>query len=198
MKIGGSHLNFDDIIAALVGLIIGVTGQFVADLTTSIFTGQWQFSSIETYIGSAVGGLAGGWASLYISPLAGAALGAGISTLIGQGLEYLTCTNLRSFDNILVNTFISIGLATITAGLIKTFKIPGINSGRHSFNQVWNSGKTKAINYGYKISLKTLSKGFVSTLLKEYSLGWLVNNIIAGSIEAFKINIKNLRRKLIL
>lgn len=51
-------------VAALAGAIVGVGGQFVGDLATSLFTGEWHFSSWEDYLGSAIGGAVGGMLSL--------------------------------------------------------------------------------------------------------------------------------------
>ena len=188
----GFYFIIDDIIAAIAGAIVGVVGQFVSDIVTSVFTGNWQFSSWETYIGAAIGGAVGGWASLYVGPVAGTLIGTGISTLVGQGLESLTGTNVRSFGQIMFNTFVSVGIASITAGLTKYLKIPNITAGSHSFDQIWKSAITRALNYQTKISFMTIIKGLIAELTKSFSLGWIINSIFVGGFEALKINFKNL------
>ncbi len=184
---------FDDLIAAFTGFVVGIVGQLVSDLVTSAFTKKWCFSSWETYFGAALGGLVGGWASLYVGPVAGNAIGAGLSTFVGQSLESLTGTNVRSFGEILLNSLFSAGIGAITAGFTQFMKIPKITSGSHSFSQIWKSGLTKFAKYGFKISMKTMTKGFVSELIKNFSIGWLLNSIVVGGLEALKIKLKQKR-----
>lgn len=179
---------FDDIIAAAVGFIVGVVGQLVSDIVTSIVNKEWSFSSWETYAGAAVGGAVGGWTSLYVGPVAGTAIGSGVSTFIGQGLECLTGTNVRSFSEILMNTAIATSIGAITGGFVKYIKIPGITSGSHSFTQVWKSGVTKSLKYGYHMAFKTIIKGFVSEGVRAFSVGWLINSTIVGLINGLKNN----------
>lgn len=110
-----------------------------------------------------------------------------------QGLESLTGTNTRSFAEIMFNSLLSAGVGAATAGFTKFLRIPGITSGSHSFTQVWKSGVTKTINDGFNMSLKTIVKGFVSSLVSEFTVGWLLSNIAQGGINAFRINMANMK-----
>ena len=182
----GYWFFFDGLIAGIVGLFVGIIGQFMADIVTSFSTGTWRFSSWETYLGSGIGGVVGGIASLYITPIGGITLGAGIGTLVGESLESFTGTNIRSFEEILISSIFSASIAVLTGGLNKYFKIPGITSGSHSFTQIWKSGITKSMKYGSKMSKKVVAKGFIATMVKEFSLGWFSNSSLTGILQAIR------------
>ena len=158
---------FDDLIAGAVGLVVGVTSQFVGDVVHSVSQGKWEFSSWETYVGSGVGGAVGGITAIYAGPVAGAAVGAGTSTLVGQTLENLT--NKRSTSEILTNTAIDATIGGLTSKFLPV-NVPGITKGRNSMSAVYQSGLTKIKNEtAKKMSPKVIGKGVISGVVSDFS-----------------------------
>ena len=86
----GYYFGIDDAIAAGIGAIGGVASTFIGDCIHGVATGDFQWSSWQDYVGSAVGGAAGGVATLYVGPVAGAAVAGGVDTLTSEGLKKAT------------------------------------------------------------------------------------------------------------
>ena len=174
-------------IAFFAGGTIGAAGTFLGDLVTSAITGNWEWSSWETYVGNIIGGGIGGVLSLipglgiYIGATASGTLG----TFFGMTLEKITGTNDRSWNKIFQETFISFSISILTVGMTKYLKIPGITQGSHSWQQIFKSGFTKAIKYGFNISVKTLAKGAVYMLVSSFTTGFFANVIIQNIINRF-------------
>jgi hypothetical protein len=80
----GLWVGWDDGAAALTGAGVGLAGQGLSDLWNG------QVSGWEDYAGSAIGGAAGGVATLYGGPFAGGAVGGGGTNLAKQFLKNLT------------------------------------------------------------------------------------------------------------
>ena len=168
-------------IAGIVGSAIEVAGTFATDLISSAINGEWAFSSWETYAGSAIGGFAGGVTSLipivggYLSPIVASSVGA----FSGMAIENATGTSNFSWAEIATQTVINAILSTLTIGMVRYVKIPGITKGSHSWQQVFKSGWTKAIRYGFNMSAKTLGKeaGYllVSSINTGFAFGIFLN-----------------------
>ena len=174
----GAWALLDDIIAGGVGLVVGIGGQFVSDIVSSTISGNWSFSSWETYVGAGVGGAAGGVMSLYATPAVGAAVGSGISTAIGQGLEKITGTNDRPSGTIVANTLVDAGVGAALGSLVE---IPGITTGRNSYSAVFQSGLTKIGNGTAKtMSTKVITKGIISGLAGDIYVD-LYDGVIPGA-----------------
>lgn len=163
----GQWAIFDDIAAGIVGLFVGVGSQLITDVTTSVISGSWQFSSWETYAGAAIGGIVGGITTLYAGPVIGAAVGAGTSTLVGQTLENITGKEERSFSEIATNTIIDATIGAVTNKIIPV-KVSGITSGRNSMAAVYQAGLTKLGNRtATKMSFKVMTKGTISGIVSD-------------------------------
>ena len=167
-------------IAFFAGGTISAAGTFLGDVVTSAITGNWEWSSWETYVGNIIGGGIGGALSLipglgiYIGAIASGTLG----TFFGMTLEKITGTNDRSWTEILLETTFSLAISGLTANMTKYLKIPGITQGSHSWQQIFKSGFTKAIKYGFNISVKTLAKGAVYMFVSNFTNGFFANVII--------------------
>lgn len=114
----GMWFGIDDAIAAGVGAITGVVGQAVSDVVSNVAengldVSKWKASSWETYVGSAVGGAAGGVATLYVGPAGGAAISSATSTITTGVLENVTGTKKRSAGEILVDAGLNAGLGFV-------------------------------------------------------------------------------------
>ena len=144
-------------IAALIGACVGVVGTLLSDVVTSALNGNWQFSSWETYLGSAIGGAVGGVVSLF-SPFLGAVLAGTISTAAGNIIGKITGSNTASWGEILIDVGFSAVISVAAAGMGKYLRISPITKGSHSFQQVFKSGFTKALKYHFSMSAKTLAK----------------------------------------
>lgn len=184
----GLWFGLDDLIVGGVGAVVGIATQGVSDVITKVTTGEWD-TSIEKYIGSAVGGAVGGVTSLYTGPMVGAAIGTGTSTLVGEGLEKLTGKNNdNSWGDIAIDT----GVSTIVGGAVSKVPLPklkvkGVNSGRNSYSAVYKSGLTKIRNgTASKMSLKVLGKGTVAEMLDSLDLNFLVEEFAMMSYDELK------------
>ncbi|MCL2812148.1 MAG: hypothetical protein FWD25_09735, partial [Clostridia bacterium] len=159
---------------AVAGAVVGVAGQFVGDLVVSAISGEWNFSSWETYVGAGVGGAVGGAVTMVAGPVAGGAAAGAVSTFVGQGLEKATGKNDRSWGEIALNTAIGAGVGAAcgwAAGKIPGPKIDGLTSGRGSYLHVYRTtlGRLNSGNIGsiLNISGKTILKSCVAIFLTE-------------------------------
>ncbi len=173
-------------VTALVGATVGVVGTFVSDVVCSIFTGEWQFSSWETYLGNAVGGAVGGMLSLIpgVGPFVGTVVGGTLGAFAGLVIGKATGSNSMSWKEIGLYTAISFGVSLVTAGLTQYIKMPGVTQGNHSWQQVFKSGFTKILSYGFSMSAKTILKGAGYLAVSSFTTGFLASNILQGFISA--------------
>jgi len=165
------------VVAAVVGAATSAVGTLVGDIVNYAITGEWKFSSWETYVGNMIGGAVGGVISLF-NPFAGMVIGGTLGTFAGLAIGKATGSNDMSWGEIGVLTAVSLGVNLMTAGLTQSLKIPGITKGSHSWQQVFKSGFTKAIRYGFSMSAKTIAKEAGYLLISSLSLGFLFSNII--------------------
>jgi type VI secretion system secreted protein VgrG len=148
----GLWAGIDDLIFAGGGALVGLAGQGVGDLISGNLSG-W-----EDYAGAAIGGAAGGEALLYTGPVGAGAVGGAVTNLTKQGLKNLTGKQC-GFDgkSFLFDT--GIGGAT---GFIPGVRVPGITSGRNSYNAIYKQIVTKFENGAISnVSASTASKMFV-------------------------------------
>ena len=176
-------------IAALIGDCVGVVGTLLSDVVTSALNGNWQFSSWETYLGSAIGGAVGGVVSLF-SPFLGAVLAGTISTAAGNIIGKITGSNTASWGEILIDVGFSAVISVATAGMGKYLRISPITKGSHSFQQVFKSGFTKALKYHFSMSTKTLAKEAGYLIVSGFTTGFLASNIVQGIYNVGKTRVK--------
>ena len=173
------------LVAGLVGATIETAGTFVSDVVNSVKSGEWQWSSWETYVGSVIGGFAGGMVSLipvvgiYAAPI----VSGGLGTLSGLALEKATGTSDMSWEEIGIWTYVSIGFSALTLGMTKYAKIPGITKGSHSWQQVFKSAWTKTLKYGYNMSAKTLGKEAGYLLVSGFNTGFAFTAFMGGLMD---------------
>lgn len=67
------------IAVGVVGAIVGISGQLISDIISCAITGDWD-GNWQLYIGSAIGGFAGGVLLLLTNPIAACSAEAAIST----------------------------------------------------------------------------------------------------------------------
>ena len=77
------------IAVGVVGAIVGISGQLISDIISCAITGDWD-GNWQSYIGSAIGGFAGGVLLLLTNPIAACSAEAAISTFFGENLENIT------------------------------------------------------------------------------------------------------------
>ena len=82
------YFGFDDAVAAVIGAVGGIVGQLAGDVINGIVTGNFQFSSIQQYIGAAIGGAAGAVTTMYAGPIVGGAVSGAVSTGITELLTW--------------------------------------------------------------------------------------------------------------
>ena len=148
------------LIGALVGAVSNVIGQLISDTLTNLADddNDFQFSSWQSYVGSAVGGAIGG--AMLLTKIPGAdAVSSFASTSISMGLENLTGDANHTTCEILTASSISSVIGEVSGTAMNKIKINGINKGRGSLMHVTNTITTK-LNNGTikKISIKSSGK----------------------------------------
>ena len=163
----GQWFGLDDIIAGAVGAVVGVASQFISDVTVNVLSGSWQISSWQTYVGAGIGGAIGGVGTLYLGPVAGAAIGSGSSTLIGKTLENITGAQSHTAKEIIEDTVFDATLGAISSNLFPV-KAGGITTGRNNMSSVYKSGLTKLKNKtASRMSVKVMGKGTISSFVSD-------------------------------
>ncbi len=188
-------------VAALVGSIVGVIGTLAGDLISGTMTGELQFSSWETYLGNAIGGAIGGMLSLIPGmQLAGGVIGSTLGTFLGHAIGKATGSNDMSWKDIGIDTAVSFGISLLTAGLFDALKVPGIKiqgitQGSHSWGQVFKSGLTKTVRYGFRMSCKTLMKEAGYLFISSFTADFLASLLIEGGINKIRHQIKKYKKE---
>ncbi len=161
-------------IGALGGFVVGVAGQFVSDLVTSLFSGELTFSNWQTYVGAAVGGAVGGAILGGTGNVAAANAASGfITTGLGLTLEKILP---EESSDILEKSWIEVGANSIIDGAISygLGLLPGFNKitqGRNSMSAVYKSGLTKLRNDTVsKMSMKVATKGVASVFVGSLAM----------------------------
>lgn len=117
----GYWLGIDDAIAAGIGAIGGLAGQLAEDVIGFAVSGEWKWSSWQEYVGSGIGGAAGGVATLYGGPIAGGAVSGGVSRLTTEGLTYVSDPSGydKSIGDVLLETVKDTGMGALSGGISK-------------------------------------------------------------------------------
>jgi RHS repeat-associated protein len=132
----GLWAGIDDLIFAGGGALVGIAGQGIGDLISGNLSG-W-----EDYTGAAIGGAAGGEALLYTGPVGAGAIGGAVTNLTKQGLKNLSGKQC-GFDGKSFVFDTGVGAAT---GFIPGARVPGVTSGRNSYNAIYKQMVTKFEN----------------------------------------------------
>ena len=107
----GTWALIDDVIAAFVGGTAAVICQFISDMIAG------EFSSWEAYVGTAIGGAAGGVVTLYGGPILGAMFAGGVSTVSTCALENIAGDGNYSFKEVFIQSLIDAGESAILSNL---------------------------------------------------------------------------------
>lgn len=170
------------LIGACIGAAVGVVGQAVTDTISNYLSygfelSNWQYSSWQTYIGSAIGGAIGGALTPFMGPVMTSTISGAVSSAIGMTLENLTGKASYSFGEVLFTTLLSASVSGITAGIFDKVKISGINKGRGSLSAIQKQVNTKLMN-------NQISRVSAKTIGKMLSLE-LINSIPSNFINSF-------------
>jgi len=166
-----------------IGAMSGVAGTFIGDIATSAMTGEWSFSSWETYVGSAIGYGVGAIAITYLGPTVGLAISGGLSTFAGMSLEKAAGTNNRSWGEIVGWTAGSAAFSAVMGHAFKGLRVSGITAGRGSFQHVMRTQFTNMLRHGYNISFKTAAKSFLAMTVSRQITGGLFTSARRTAIE---------------
>lgn len=169
----GYWFGLDDAIAAGIGAVGGVAGQFIGDVIDGVTSGKFEFSSWQSYTGAAIGGAAGGVTTLYVGPIAGGAVAGGVTRLTTEGLTYVSDPKKynKSAGQVIGETAIDAGmgalsgavtklLGKVTEKLTNTKCVQGIIKKLNSKGKVGSyiAGKLSDIALGKKNAWGTMSK----------------------------------------
>ena len=125
----GYWFGFDDAIAGIIGAAGGGAGQLVGDIVTniqngSIQSGEWTFSSWQSYTGAILGGAVGGITTLYAGPIVGGAASGGATTAITEIVTWASNPKgyNKSFIQAAGETVIDTGLGALSGVVSKVGK----------------------------------------------------------------------------
>ena len=124
----------------------------------------------------------------------GAVVGGTIGTFAGLAIGKATGSNTMSWGEVMMNTYVSLGISLVTAGMTKYLRISGVTRGSHSWQQVFKSGFTKTLRYGFNMSLKTMVKGVGYLLTSGFTTGMLLSSILQGLSKALKNKAKSTQK----
>jgi RHS repeat-associated protein len=145
----------DDLIFAGGGAMVGLVGQGLGDVFSGT-RGSW-----EDYLGAALGGAIGGEVLLYGGPVVAGAAGGAATNIIKQFIKNRTGKQC-GYDAL--SYLVDTGIGTVT-GLLPGFGLPGISSGRNSFNAIYKQMATKfETGQISRVTPQTASKMFVGRL----------------------------------
>jgi RHS repeat-associated protein len=174
----GLYAGVDDLAFTAGGAVLGAVGQGVADLVSWNWTG---WSGIGR---AAAAGAAGGEATLYGTPIVGAAVFAATKDTLDQSAEMATTGNSFSFTQLGVQT----GVGTLTsygAEFIPLPAIQGLNAGQGSFDAVTAQMLTKLDNGTIQIlSWNTGGQMFVSQ-----TYGDIPDTLVGGVTDGMQYNL---------
>ena len=183
--------NLWGLIAAAVGAVVGVVSKVVTDVVSSVaLTGEVHLSSWQDYVGEAVGGATEAVLIAHgTPPTAAAAIGSGLSMLVGEGLSKITKNDYeKSWAEIGLDTLKDVACGAALCGAsekLPTIKLKGLNAGRNSYSSVFKSGMTKLKNgTARRMSLKVFGKGLAVELFN--GIGGTILDIHAEIIEGRK------------
>ena len=149
-------------VSALVGAVVGAasytTGQVVEYALSGTF--EWSWGAL---VGSTIGGSIGGAAVFMMGGLGTTALGAfvsGFATEMGSMIgENISDNAGYSFGDILINSTITGGFSILTAGVMDSIKLSGINYGKGSWTSISKQITTKLYNGTIKnVAMKSIGK----------------------------------------
>ncbi|MBL8188224.1 MAG: IPT/TIG domain-containing protein, partial [Acidobacteria bacterium] len=171
----GLYGGIDDLAFAGGGFVVGLLGQGISDLMSG------QFSGWEDYAGAAVGGAAGGWSLLYIGPVGAGAVGGGLTNFAKQGFKNLSRKQC-GFD---YSSFVfDTGTGALLGYVPGRPRIPGINSGRNSYNAIYKQMVTKFEN-------GTISNVSSQTALKMFAGRGYDQGLFMGVVPGATISSKS-------
>lgn len=187
------------VLAAIVGGLFGIASQFISDAITFAATGKWE-GTIQSYVGAALGGIAGGVMTLTGNYVGACALDSAISTLFSESMDSITGKDKKSefeiWTDVTINAGISVTFSKMFGGISSKLsknlskKIPALKrlSGRGSYDASFKMVITKLKNGTIKkFSIKSVRNGVIGGLS-----GDIVSNIANGFGlgDFFKDNIK--------
>lgn len=205
----GYWFGLDDAIAAGLGAIGGVVGQFVGDVITGVAengldVSSWKWSSWQEYTGAAIGGAAGGVTTLYAGPIAGGAVSGGVGRLATEGLTW--ASDPGSYDksgwDVLKETALDTGIGAmsgliskatrdLTKKLANTKPVKWLTSKLNSGGKIaqWLGGKLSDIATGKKSKqwsqLSKFLKNQHSTIAESSKLKQKLMHLMLTSIPTY-------------
>ena len=174
----GKWAGLDDLAFTAGGAVLGAAGQGVADLVS------WKWTGWSGIGRAAAAGAAGGEASLYGSPIVGAAVFAATKDTLDQSAEMATTGQNFNFVQLGGQTVVG-GLTGAAAEFIPLPAISGLNAGQGSFDAVTAQMVTKLENGTIQnISWNTAGQMFVS---QTYS--GVADTTLGGVVDGMQYNL---------
>ncbi len=174
----GLWAGVDDLAFTAGGAVLGAVGQGVADLVSWNWTG---WSGIGR---AAAAGAAGGEATLYGTPVVGAAVFAATKNTLDQSAEMAATGNSFSFTQLGVQTGVG-ALTAYGAEFIPLPAIQGLNAGQGSFDAVTAQMLTKLDNGTIQnLTWSTGGKMFVSQ-----AYAGLPDTLVGGGVDGMQYNL---------
>ena len=168
------------LIAVGIGAAVGAVSYTVSEVVSYAVAGEWTWSW-GMFFGSIIGGAVAGaltFVAPAVSPFITGAISGAISTSTGMIIENAMGDANYTAREIIVATFLSAFISSLTAGISSKIKIKGFSAGRGSLSQIYKQIFTKFRNETIKkIKVKTFGKMFL------YAAGMEVFSTIVNSIQ---------------
>ena len=108
--------------AAAIGAVVGALSQGATDVFYNVLSygvdfSKWEFSTWQSYVGSTIGGAAGGIISLFVGPAASAFVDGFTSSFSSMVLENVTGAARYSFGEVFTTSLLIGGISSVTSGL---------------------------------------------------------------------------------
>lgn len=185
--------------AIFAGIALGVGGQLVNDLATSVITKEFTVSSWQEYVGAGVGGGVTGTLNFFGLGALSDIIGSGISTVVGQTLSNVTGGEKRTAGQIIGNTIFNMGLSTIlSAGDKGLTKLANNIGNKYNITFLRRLGdEFGSYNYAFETQMKKLRNGFTKNISwKTVRNGamWFIQglsipeNVFNGVLNKYDIN----------
>lgn len=167
----GTYAFWDDLAFTVGGGLVGVGGQFIANMVTGHSGG---------YLGAFVGGAITGEATLYGQPALGGVLG----SLAQNSVDQITAELSGKQDSYDVGNALEALASGAIGGKLAEFlphsAIEGIDAGRNSFNAIFGQITTKARG-GLLAAIRPLT-ALKMVIGKSFAGRWLPASVLSGVI----------------
>lgn len=171
-------------VAALVGALVGVAGQFIGDAITFVRTGKWE-GSFTDYLAAAVGGAIGGILTMTGNAVVACAVDSAITSLLSDSLGSMFGGEKKTMGEMLVNASFNAAIGAFAgwaSGKLMDKVVDCLPKNSIFTRRLTGRGSYEA---SYNMVLTKLRKG----IIKNFTKKTIRNGVINGLVGDFAKNI---------